>query len=213
MGDFNLYFQLGWQHITDLNGIDHILFVTALCLGYQLSDWKKILILVTAFTIGHSITLALSVFNIIRISQDWIEFLIPVTILITAIQNLIAKKKTKSNGLPVVYYYALLFGFVHGMGFSNYLKSLLGRDQSIVIQLLAFNIGLEVGQLLIVIAVILATVISIKLLKINQRDIILFVSAVIITLSAKMMIERYPLKKTETITAYSKSITTFVNQN
>jgi uncharacterized membrane protein YfcA len=209
MGDFNLYLELGWQHITDLNGIDHILFVAALCLRYQLADWKKIVLLITAFTIGHSITLALSVFNIIRISQTWIEFLIPLTILITAIHNLSASKKSKQKKLPIQYYYALFFGFIHGMGFSNYLKSLLGKDESIVMQLLAFNIGLELGQLLIVLAVIISTWFSLRLIKINQREFLLFVSAVIITLSIQMMVERNPFKKSKIIVAN----TTIFNQN
>jgi uncharacterized membrane protein YfcA len=214
MGDFSLYLELGWQHITDLKGIDHILFVTALCLRYQLADWKKILILITAFTIGHSITLALSVFNIIRIDQSWIEFLIPITILITAFHNLATPKKSKHKNLPIQYYYALFFGFIHGMGFSNYLKSLLGKDESIVLQLLAFNIGLEIGQLLIVLAVIMVSFVSIKLIKINQREFLLFVTAVIITVATQMVIERNPFKRTKEIVAIvAPTLHQHTNQN
>ena len=91
MNDFRLYFEIGYRHIADLRGIDHILFVMALCLRYQFADWRKILVLVTAFTIGHSITLALSVFNILQYSVKWIEFLIPVTIVITAVSNVFVK--------------------------------------------------------------------------------------------------------------------------
>ena len=83
MQDFPLYFELGWQHILDWQGYDHILFITALCGVYLLYDWKKVLILVTAFTVGHSITLALSVFNLISIQTSWIEFFIPITIAFT----------------------------------------------------------------------------------------------------------------------------------
>ena len=142
MGDFGFYFKEGIYHITDWKGYDHILFVMALCLPYLLKDWKQILVMVTAFTIGHSITLALSVFNKILVSSAWIEFLIPVTICITALENL-ARKNTDNVHYRWRYISALLFGLIHGMGFSNYLKSMLGRDGGIVPELFAFNIGLS----------------------------------------------------------------------
>ena len=160
MENFALYFNLGREHIADLAGYDHILFVMALCLQYVVQDWKKILVLVTAFTIGHSITLALSVLNYLTVSTKWIEFLIPVTIMITASANVIQKSQPKDSKGSLIYSLALFFGLIHGLGFSNYLKSLLGRDANIVSELLAFNIGLEVGQLLIVAALLLLSVIS-----------------------------------------------------
>ena len=124
MNDFGLYFEIGYKHIADLRGLDHILFVAALCLRYQFADWRKILVLVTAFTIGHSITLALSVFNVVTYSIKWIEFLIPVTIVITAISNMFVKKFAFKSKFPAIYFFALFFGLVHGLGFSSYLKSL-----------------------------------------------------------------------------------------
>ncbi|MFT7055199.1 MAG: hypothetical protein ACJAR3_000826, partial [Roseivirga sp.] len=127
MDQFKLYFQLGYEHIIDLNGIDHILFVVALCSIYLAQDWKKVLILVTAFTLGHSITLALSTFELINFDTDLIEFLIPVTIFITALSNLFRKEGSVSpKALNLNYFFALFFGLIHGLGFSNYLKSLLG---------------------------------------------------------------------------------------
>jgi hypothetical protein len=193
MNDFGLYFNLGWKHIADLRGIDHILFVAALCLRYQLSDWKKLLMLITAFTIGHSITLALSVVNIIRYSNRWIEFLIPLTIVVTAFSNLFVKKFNFKARYPFIYFLALFFGLVHGLGFSSYLKSMLGRDQNIVLQLLAFNVGLEVGQLLIVVAILIVSLIFVTFLKFNRREYLLFISGGILALALKMAIERYPL--------------------
>ena len=112
MNDFGLYFEIGYKHIANLKGMDHILFVMALCLRYQFADWRKILILVTAFTIGHSITLALSVGNLVQYSVKWIEFLIPVTILITAISNLFVKKFVFKSRFPLIYFLALFFGLV-----------------------------------------------------------------------------------------------------
>lgn len=194
MNDFGLYFNIGYKHIADLRGIDHILFVMALCIRYQLMDWRKLLILVTAFTIGHSITLALSVFNIVDYSVKWIEFLIPVTIVVTAISNIFVKKFVFKSKFPFIYFLALFFGLIHGLGFSNYLKSLLGTEQTIVWKLLAFNVGLEAGQLLIVTIIIFISLVFINLFKFNRREYLLVVSAGIFSLALQMAIDRfYPL--------------------
>lgn len=194
MQDFWIYFELGTEHIADLAGYDHILFVAALCLRYLAKDWKKILILVTAFTIGHSITLVLSTLDYVNVSTTWIEFLIPVTILITALANVVQKDHGPQQKVAGIYLLALFFGLIHGLGFSNYLKSLLGKDTNIVGQLLAFNLGLEVGQLLIVALVILLSVIFIQVLKIPRREYIIFASGAIFGVSLIMAIERIPIK-------------------
>lgn len=191
MSEFGMYFETGFKHIANLRGIDHILFIAALSLRYQFADWKKILILVTAFTIGHSITLALSVFNIVNYSQAWIEFLIPVTILITAFSNLFVKKFAFKSRFPIIYFFALFFGLIHGLGFSNYLKSILGSDSRIFLQLLAFNLGLEAGQLLIVFAILLISFIFVTIFKSSRREYLLFLSGGIFALALQMAIERY----------------------
>jgi hypothetical protein len=192
MNNFILFFSTGIEHITDINGADHILFVTALCLRYVPGDWKKLLVLITAFTIGHSITLALSTLNIISFSRNWMEFLIAATILITAINNLTVKDFAYHTRYPLIYFYALLFGLIHGMGFSLLLKSMLGRDESIVVELTAFNLGLEIGQLLIVAIVLLTSFIFVTLFKINRREYILFFSGAVAALSVQIMLERFP---------------------
>ena len=191
MHEFWMYTQIGFNHIANLSGMDHILFVAALCIRYQLSDWKKWLILVTAFTIGHSVTLVLSVFNYLDFSTNWIEFLIPVTILITSISNMFVKKFSFNTRFPVIYFFALFFGLIHGLGFSFYLKSLLGLQQNIAPALLAFNFGLEIGQILIVMAILVISFIFVTLLKASRRDFILIVSGGILALSLQMAIERY----------------------
>lgn len=172
MTEFQLYFALGKDHILDYkNGYDHILFVVALCALYLFSDWKKILILITAFTVGHSITLALSTLNVLVVKPELIEFLIPLTIFITAVSNLFRKEENQSSlSLQLNYAYALIFGLIHGLGFSNYLKSILGKDESIVTQLLAFNIGLEFGQIIIVAIFLLVSFILIDLFGRSRRD-------------------------------------------
>jgi hypothetical protein len=192
MQDFWIYFELGKEHIADLEGYDHILFVTALCLRYVIEDWKKILILVTAFTVGHSITLALSALKYLYVSTEWIEFLIPVTIVITSLTNVLQKNEENKRAGWLVYFLALFFGLIHGLGFSNYLKSLLGKDTNIISQLLAFNIGLEVGQLLIVAAVLLVSVICNRFLKVPRRTYVLFFSGAIFGIALLMAIERFP---------------------
>lgn len=192
MIDFGLFFQMGYEHIADLNGIDHILFVAALCIRYQFADWKKLLWLVTAFTLGHSITLALSVFNIVNYSVNWIEFLIPVTIVITAISNVFVKKFVYKAKFPLIYFFAAFFGLIHGLGFSNYLKSLLSKEGNIIPELLAFNLGLEAGQLVIVLAILIISLIFVQLFKINRREYLLFISGGIFAIALQMSIERLP---------------------
>ncbi|BFG69396.1 HupE/UreJ family protein [Sediminibacterium sp. KACHI17] len=192
MDQFLVYFETGFQHIADLKGIDHILFVFALCIRYQFADWKKLLILVTSFTIGHSITLALSVFDIVHYSVAWIEFLIPVTIVITAISNVFVTKFTFKSKFPLIYFFALFFGLIHGLGFSNYLKSMLGKDESIIGQLLAFNLGLEAGQIIIVMAILLISFIFVQLLKWNRREFLLFITGGVFAVALLMALERLP---------------------
>lgn len=189
MNDFFIFFQTGLQHITD--GFDHMLFVAALCLHYNLQDWKKLLILITAFTIGHSITLALSVLNIFTLSTTYTEFLIPLTIAGTALYNLCSSNKKSTNDY-ILYVVVLLFGLVHGMGFSYMLKSMLGRNTNVVTQLLAFNIGLEAGQLIIVLTILIMLLLFINIFKIKRSPLALFINGGIFALALQMAIERSP---------------------
>jgi hypothetical protein len=181
MNDFGIYFSLGKDHILDYsNGYDHILFVIALCALYQMRDWKRVLILVTAFTLGHSLTLALSTLDIISVRADLIEFLIPVTILITAVSNIFRNEDNLSGrDLQINYFYAGFFGLIHGLGFSTYLKAILGKNQSIVSQLFAFNIGLEFGQIIIVGIFLAASFILIDLFGVSRRDWKLVISSAV----------------------------------
>ena len=180
MSEFALYFDLGKEHILDPNGYDHILFVIALCIAYTVREWKKVLILVTAFTLGHSITLALSTLEIVNVKAELIEFLIPVTIFITAASNIVGRTDTPSEGsMKLNYVYAAFFGLIHGLGFSNYLKSILGRDETIVTQLLAFNLGLELGQIIIVTIFLIAGFVLVDLFGVNRRDWKLVISSAV----------------------------------
>lgn len=183
-----LYFQLGWQHIINWDAYDHILFVIALSAIYLLRDWRKVLVLVTAFTIGHSITLALSVLHIIRIPAALIEFLIPVTICVTAVSNII-RKNDEPQKLQLNYFYALFFGLIHGLGFSNYLKSLLGSQANIVKPLLGFNLGLEFGQIIIVMCILLISTAIVKFGSVKRRDWNMFLSSATFGVAFIMIIQ------------------------
>ncbi|MCZ6521944.1 MAG: HupE/UreJ family protein [Bacteroidetes bacterium] len=190
MSEFSLYLQLGIDHILDVKGYDHILFVVALCTIYTISDWKKLLIMVTAFTLGHSVTLALATFQLVRFNSDIIEFLIPVTIFVTAFFNILRGSRQFSyRGFDQNYLFALFFGLVHGLGFSNYLIRLLGKDTSILTQLFAFNIGLEIGQIIIVAIFMTSSFIFVDLFNTNQRDWRLVISSAVAGIALTIMIE------------------------
>ena len=190
MSEFSLYFQLGLEHILDPQGYDHILFVVALCAIYLISDWKKVLILVTAFTIGHSITLALATLQVISFKTELIEFLIPTTILVTALSNIARKDGVARNSrIQLNYTLAMFFGLIHGLGFSTFLRSILGKDQSIFTQLLAFNIGLEIGQIIIVAVFMIASFIIVDLFGLNRRDWKMIISSAIGGIALTFMLE------------------------
>ncbi|WP_020596492.1 HupE/UreJ family protein [Spirosoma panaciterrae] len=195
MEDFLIYLRLGFDHITDPSGYDHILFVIALCAVYTIQQWRQVLILVTAFTIGHSITLALATLQLIKYKTELIELLIPITILITAITNFFFRESkprgpviSQSSGQIGRYVLALSFGLIHGMGFSNYLRSLLGREANIVQPLLAFNIGLELGQLVIVSLVLAVAYFLLDIVKSRRLRWVLIVSGIVAGMALSLII-------------------------
>jgi hypothetical protein len=192
MTDFGFYFRLGWEHIISINALDHILFVMVLTAVYLWRDWRRVLVLVTAFTIGHSLTLALSTLNLLTVPTRWIEFLIPCTIIFTSINNLV-KKETNKTRISLNYLMALFFGLIHGLGFANTLRFILADDQNLGWSLFGFNVGLEAGQIIIVLLVLLLSFIFVQLLKISRREWIVFVSAAVFGLALKMALGRLPL--------------------
>ena len=201
---FNTYLELGFDHISDIKAYDHILFLVALCAIYKVKEWRKVLILVTAFTIGHSITLALAALDIISFPSKIVEFLIPVTILLTSLYNvytignanalLVSETTNKKPSLTINYLAALFFGLIHGMGFSNFLRSMLmpGQEEELIPQLLAFNIGVELGQLLIVGIILACSYIVLHLFKAKQRDWTLFVSGAAAGVALILMMDTWP---------------------
>ena len=193
MSIFGLYFKLGLQHIADLKGYDHILFILILCAVYSLKEWKRVLVLVTAFTIGHSLTLALTTLDLIRVDGDLIEFLIPLTIFLTALANLFARKQQVSPLLHYLKYTAaLFFGLIHGLGFSNYLRSLLGAERGLVLPLFSFNVGIEVGQIIIVSIIMLLTKVVVDIIGFPRREWHVLLSGAGLGISLVLMVERFP---------------------
>lgn len=191
MNDFLKYFNSGWHHITDYRSLDHILLVVALCIRYLFTDWKKVLILISAFTIGHALTMAISVFDIVQVSKRWLEFLIPVSIIIAAISNLFVKKFVYRHKYPPIYLLALIFGLIHGFTFTNYFIGFLGIGK-IIVRLTAFVVGIEVGQVLVVLTILLLTFICVNIFKVNRREYILFLSGGVLAVALQMALQRIP---------------------
>ncbi len=190
MDDFIFYFKMGLTHVLDFTAYDHILFLIVLAVVFNFNKWKKVLWLVSFFTIGHSITLALSAYGIVTISIELVEFLIPLTIFITAVLNIVFIKKTILGKQRINLVFALLFGLIHGLGFSNYFRMMIGREENKLLPLLEFAIGIEAAQIIIVLGILTLGVFLQKLVGVSRRDWILVTSAVVIGFAIQMMLDR-----------------------
>lgn len=191
MQSFLFYFPFGWEHILSRDALDHQLFIAVLAAIYLWQDWKKVLVLVTAFTIGHSLTLTLSVLDILRMDSHWVEFLIPVTIVITALSNIFWKDMSPGS-MRLNYILALCFGFIHGMGFANNIRFMMSQEQQLGWSLLGFNLGLEAGQLIVVALILWISQLIVKQMKVERRHWILFLSTSVLIFSLLLCIERTP---------------------
>jgi hypothetical protein len=183
--DFTFWLQIGLSHITDINAYDHLLFIAAMCSVFSFSEIKKVLIMITAFTVGHSISLVFTVGGYSFIAPSTVEFLIPVSILLTTVLNLINKSKNNLDA-GLMYFVILFFGLIHGLGFAGYLKSLLGKSGDFFVPLMSFNIGLEVGQALAG-GLTLFLIIILEKLHFSRRDIILLINAFIIGVTLTLL--------------------------
>lgn len=190
MNDFSFYFRFGWEHIISIEAIDHILFIAALSSIYLVKDWKKVLLLITAFTAGHTITLVLSSNNLVEVDSRIVEILIPCTILFTAITNLIIKSFTPKLA-RINYVLALVFGLIHGLAFANVLRMILASDQSFALSMFSFSIGLELGQILIVFLMLLLAYLFVEILKLQRRNWVFIISVVVLGFAIKMIINRW----------------------
>jgi hypothetical protein len=191
MSEFWVYFQIGLQHVLDIQAYDHVLFLIALVVPFTFKDWQRILVLVSIFTLGHTAALLLSVYEIIVIKENVVEFLIPLTILLTAVYNLFtAGKSSKKESLNLVFFITLFFGIIHGLGFSNYFKTLLGGSANTkLVPLFEFALGIEVAQIAVVGVVLILAYIFQTFFRFSKRDWVLTASAFIIGVVVPMIVE------------------------
>lgn len=189
--DFNMWFLEGSHHILTLDALDHILYILALCLAYQLNDWKKMLLLITAFTIGHSITLLLVSLQMVNINSKWVEFFIPITIAITALLNIVYQKDMNRPSV-ILYSLALFFGFIHGMAYgANTIGSLYAGKEAVWL-VLAFNLGVEVAQILVVISFSLLTYCVVNIIQLPRKYWKISLSSIILVYSIFLTIKNLP---------------------
>lgn len=191
MSEFLIYFNIGLKHVLDINAYDHVLFLLALTVPYDFKDWKRILLLVSLFTLGHTLALLLSVFEIIIIKGNIVEFLIPITILITAFFNILtAGKGAKKDNITFIAFVTIFFGIIHGLGFSNYFKSILaGNATDKLLPLLDFALGIETAQIIVVIVALLLSFVVQTLFRFSKRDWTLTMSAFVIGIVIPMIIQ------------------------
>jgi hypothetical protein len=191
MQEFWIYFQIGLKHVLDIHAYDHVLFLIALTIPYSFKDWKRVVLLVTLFTIGHTMALMLSVFGIVAIKVNVVEFMIPVTILITALFNLFtAGKSGKKESINLVFFTTLFFGIIHGLGFSNYFKSILGGDAtSKVLPLAEFALGIEAAQIIVVFVLLIISYLVQTVFRFSKRDWTLVMSAFVIGVVIPLLVE------------------------
>lgn len=190
MNDFMLYLKMGLFHVLDIKAYDHILFLIVLTVVFGFVDWKKVFWLVTLFTIGHSISLTLAAFEIIQIKVEIIEFLIPVTIFITGVTNIFNAKKISKTKDSVNLFFALFFGLIHGLGFSNYFRGMIGREDDKLVPLAEFALGIEIAQIIIVLCILILGYVLQNMMKVNKRDWILVTSSIVVGFSIQMMLDR-----------------------
>jgi hypothetical protein len=190
MNDFILYFKMGLNHVLDFTAYDHILFLIVLAVVFSFNQFKKVVWLVTLFTIGHSTTLALSAFEVLSVDMKLIEFLIPVTIFITGAVNVFTAKKTAGGTQNTNLIFAVFFGLIHGLGFSNYFKMMIGKGEDKVMPLLEFSLGIEAAQIIIVLGILLMGTILQHFFKVTKRDWILVCSSIVIGFAIQMLLNR-----------------------
>ncbi|PKA98441.1 HupE/UreJ protein [Flavobacteriaceae bacterium MAR_2009_75] len=194
MQDFWFYLQLGLGHVLDINAYDHVLFLAALALPFTFKSWKSVLMLATVFTLTHCLSLALSTYELVLMDVGLIEFLIPVTIAMTAIFNLLfIKLPTDKKNIGLHLIATAFFGLIHGFGFSNYFKMLMAEEENKVVPLLGFATGIEFSQVLIVLLVLTITYIVVSMIKLAKKRYVIVTSTLILLLTIPMLVRTFPL--------------------
>lgn len=193
MENFWFYIKLGLNHVLDFEAYDHILFLAALAFPFTFKSWKKVVLLATIFTIAHCVSLYLSVYEMVVVNSSLIEFLIPVTILGTALFNLNYIKASTENKSIVLHVFATaFFGLIHGFGFSNYFKMLMAEEENKLGPLLGFATGIEISQVLIVFFVLAVASLFLSVLKVKSSLFVMVGSILIILITIPMLIATFP---------------------
>ena len=190
MEDFNLYVNMGLNHVLDLSAYDHILFLIVLAVVFKTKEWRKVLWLVTFFTIGHSITLALAAYGVVKVSVAIVEFLIPLTIFITAVVNVINTKEIASKSNSINLFFSGVFGLIHGLGFSNYFRLMIGQEEDKFLPLVEFALGIELAQIVVVVSILVLGYILKTIFNVSNRDWIIVTSSIVIGFAIQMMVDR-----------------------
>ncbi|TBW27128.1 HupE/UreJ family protein [Gramella sp. KN1008] len=192
MSQFWLYFRLGLDHVLDWQAYDHVLFLVVLVASYGFTSWKRVLWLVTLFTLGHTLALFLSVYGIVKVATDYVEFLIPVTILATAIFDIAtAGKKLKNTNYSLLYFTTIFFGLIHGLGFSSYFKMIAAGSDAKFWPLVEFALGIEIAQVIVVLAVMIVGFICQNIFNVSRRDWILVTASIVIGIILPILQESY----------------------
>ena len=191
MSEFWIYFNIGLKHVLNINAYDHVLFLIALTIPYAFKDWRRLLLLITLFTVGHTLALVLSVYEIVYIKSNLIEFIIPITILVVAIFNLFtAGKNNKNESVSLIAFVTLFFGIIHGLGFSNYFKTIIpGKSSAKLLPLTEFALGIETAQIIVVFVVLIISYIIQTFFRFSKRDWTLVMSAFIIGVIIPLIIQ------------------------
>ncbi|MGB2224321.1 MAG: HupE/UreJ family protein [Polaribacter sp.] len=190
MDDFMLYIKMGLNHVLDFSAYDHILFLIVLAVVFKTKEWRKVLWLVTFFTIGHSLTLGLSAYGIVKVPVDVVEFLIPLTIFITAVVNVLHTKEIASISNSINLLFSGVFGLIHGLGFSNYFRLMIGQEEDKLMPLIEFALGIEIAQIVVVVSILLFGYLLKNVFRVTNRDWIIVTSSIVIGFAIQMMAER-----------------------
>ncbi|MDR9449201.1 MAG: HupE/UreJ family protein [Psychroflexus sp.] len=192
MDEFWIYLKLGLTHVLDANAYDHVLYLIALVASYTFFQWKRVIWLVTIFTIGHTLSLVLAGYDLFQVNMEWVEFLIPLSIIIAAIYNLsIAGRRYQNQRKVVLYVITLFFGLVHGFGFSSYFQMLAAKKDQILLMLVEFALGIEIAQIIVVLTVLLISFIGRRVFTVSRRDFILVTSSLVIGLAIPILLEKW----------------------
>jgi len=192
MDEFWIYLKLGFTHVLDVNAYDHVLYLIALVASYTFFQWKRVLWLVTIFTVGHTLSLVLAGYDILQVNMAWVEFLIPVSIILAAIYNLtIAGRRNQFNKKVLLYIVTLFFGLVHGFGFSSYFQMLASKKDQILTMLIEFALGIELAQIIVVLFVLIISFIARRAFRVATRDWILVASSIVIGMALPILFEKW----------------------